>query len=152
VITANMLAWLQQLLASMFAMFGFENKTATIIILGLDNAGKTTLLHKMQTGKVLSFAPTEIARDEHFSFGGVTFRAWDLGGHEAVRHLWQDYCVGAGAVVFMVDSADRERLAEAATELASVLRLPGVEEVPVAVLLNKVRDARVTPSESLAPC
>ena len=64
-------------------------------------------------------------------------RAWDLGGHEAVRELWRDYYLQADAILFMVDSADVERFGEARDELAALMDDPALRAVPVAVLANK---------------
>jgi hypothetical protein len=54
---------------------------------GLDNAGKSTLLHKLCNQEVRAFVPTTKAHAKTFSLGSITFTAWDLGGHEQVRHV-----------------------------------------------------------------
>jgi GTPase SAR1 family protein len=64
-------------------------------------------------------------------------RAWDLGGHEAVRELWRDYYLQADAILFMVDTADLERVPEARDELHALMDDPDLRAVPVAVLANK---------------
>ena len=97
-------AWVSYLLEQL----GFSaDKRGTVVLCGLDNAGKTTLLLRCTTGSVVSVPPTQRARDESFKLGGVTFKAWDLGGHEAVRHLWAKFCGGADGIVFMIDAAGR---------------------------------------------
>merc|ERR1712070_1154196 len=108
-------------LSWLWALLVRRNRTAKVVILGLDNAGKTTLLHKLKTGLVKSFIPTHRAHVESFAFGNVNFTAWDLGGHEAVRSLWEEYYTEGDALVFVVDSADDERLPEARKELHGVL-------------------------------
>jgi GTPase SAR1 family protein len=98
-------------------------KEGRLLLLGLDNAGKTTLLHKLATGgDIRPYPPTDRPRTDSFRFNNVTFQAWDLGGHEAVRHLWEDY-VGAdvNAVLFLVDAVDRDRFEEAGYELDALL-------------------------------
>ena len=74
--------------------------------MGLDNAGKTTLLHRLRTGSVQPFPPTDRPNLETFRMpsagSGIAFAAWDLGGHEAVRHLWEDYACDADAVVWLL--------------------------------------------------
>ena len=114
---------------------------ATLVVLGLDNAGKTTLLHRMRTGEFKQFVPTERAMphsgegfvveaagngsDGRDGGGTVSFCAWDLGGHEAVRHLWEDYIYsgedGCQGVVFCVDAADLSRIVEARDELVELV-------------------------------
>ena len=124
-------SWLQTLWNSLFT-----NKKGTLLLLGLDNAGKTTLLYALQTGTIQSFPPTDRPDVQEYKFGGVTFQAWDLGGHEAVRHLWDDYCHNLSAIVFVVDASDVERLEEAGYELDH-LRNAMDDPPPMALLLNK---------------
>lgn len=78
----------------------------------------------------------KLQKDE-FVAGGVTFKAWDMGGHEAVRHVWDDFLPTAGGVVFVVDAADQARLEEAEEELSALARDSALDDVPIAVLFNK---------------
>eukprot|EP00536_Pseudo-nitzschia_multiseries_P003682 jgi/Psemu1/186452/e_gw1.58.24.1 len=118
----------------------FEGKEGSLVVLGLDNAGKTTMLHRLRTGgDVRSFPPTDRPQQtEQFETStGVRFSAWDLGGHEAVRHLWQDYACDTSAVLFLIDAVDSARFEEAAFELDALIGEKVVEDLPVAILLNK---------------
>jgi len=108
-----------------------------MLLLGLDNAGKTTLLHKLQYGWIRSFIPTQRAQLEEITLGNVVFRTWDLGGHEQVRNLWRDYFFEADAVVFVVDIADQSRIHEAREELDGLLKDEGLAGVPIVILANK---------------
>eukprot|EP00742_Colponemidia_sp_Colp-10_P002739 GILJ01002929.1.p1 GENE.GILJ01002929.1~~GILJ01002929.1.p1 ORF type:complete len:185 (+),score=12.97 GILJ01002929.1:48-602(+) len=132
-----MLSGLRDLFYSLLSKLGFLNKNASIVLLGLDNAGKTTLLYKLKTNKMLTFVPTQRAKEEEFTVGSVTFRAWDLGGHQPVRSLWHDYFQEADGVVWVLDAADAERLDEAKQELHQLLTLDEAEKVPVVILANK---------------
>eukprot|EP01114_Cavostelium_apophysatum_P012996 TRINITY_DN3059_c0_g1_i1.p1 TRINITY_DN3059_c0_g1~~TRINITY_DN3059_c0_g1_i1.p1 ORF type:complete len:188 (-),score=36.55 TRINITY_DN3059_c0_g1_i1:14-577(-) len=116
---------------------GFWKKNATILLLGLDNAGKTTLLHKLKHGSVRLVIPTQRAQLQEIELGNVKFRAWDLGGHEQVRSLWKEYFFEADAVIFLVDSADDERFEEAKKELNSLLDDESLKGVPFLILANK---------------
>lgn len=130
-------AW-RSLWDSLWAALGFEGKHGTLLLLGLDNAGKTTLLHRLRTGDIRSFPPTDRPHQtDKFSFQGISFQAWDLGGHEAVRHLWEDYVCECSAVLFLLDAADSERLEEAGYELDALIGQKVVENIPIAVLCNK---------------
>jgi len=110
--------------SSLLQSLGLQTtKSASILLLGLDNAGKTTLLHRLSTqGQLRPFPPTDRPRQDSFQAGNINFQAFDLGGHEAVRHLWEDYVNSQiSAVVFLVDAADVERLEEAGYELDALL-------------------------------
>lgn len=132
-----MLSFLASTLRGILALFGLIKEQRTLIIIGLDNAGKTTLLHKLRYGQVRSFVPTQRPTSEEITVGNVSFKAWDLGGHEAVRVLWQQYEMAADAIVFVIDSADRERLREARAELERTVSLTADSGVLIAVLANK---------------
>lgn len=58
---------------------GFYNREATVVLLGLDNAGKSSLQHRLKTGSMMSFVPTQKPREEEVVIGGLTVRAWDMG-------------------------------------------------------------------------
>lgn len=124
---------------TLWKALGFQGKTGTLVVLGLDNAGKTTLLHRLRTGDVQSFPPTDRPHlaTETFVYQNISFAAWDLGGHEAVRHLWEDYVCESSAVLFVIDAADSTRLEEAGFELDALIGEKIVQDLPVAVLLNK---------------
>mmetsp|Transcript_48504 Transcript_48504/g.82799 ORF Transcript_48504/g.82799 Transcript_48504/m.82799 type:complete len:102 (+) Transcript_48504:57-362(+) len=78
-------SWLGEYLSSFLSGLGLLNKEASILIVGLDNAGKSTLMHRLAKGSFGSFPPTEKPSCDEFQAAGVKFKAWDLGGHEAVR-------------------------------------------------------------------
>lgn len=123
---------------SLWYALGLKNKEGTLLLLGLDNAGKTTLLHRLRTGSLRTFPPTDRPHNtESFTYQNMTLKAWDLGGHEAVRHMWQDYVCECKAVLFVVDAADVERLDEVGYELDALLAEGVLEGLPVALLLNK---------------
>jgi len=131
---------LKRLVDALWFSLGLRGKQGSLLLLGLDNAGKTTLLHRLRTGDIRSFPPTDRPHyvDQPFSFQGIQFSAWDLGGHEAVRHLWEDYVSDqVSAVLFLVDSADTERLEEAAYELDALIGEQMLAGLPVAIMLNK---------------
>lgn len=122
---------------SLWSALGFKGKEGTLLLLGLDNAGKTTLLHRLRTGGVRNFPPTDRPSSETFTYQGITFSAWDLGGHEAVRHLWEDYVCECKAVLFLVDASDSERLEEVGYELDALIAEKVVQDLPIALLFNK---------------
>mmetsp|Transcript_24063 Transcript_24063/g.66948 ORF Transcript_24063/g.66948 Transcript_24063/m.66948 type:complete len:228 (-) Transcript_24063:101-784(-) len=115
-----------------------ETLDARLLFLGLDNAGKTTLLQMLKNDRMVAQVPTVHPQSEELVLDKVRFMAFDLAGHETGRRLWKDYFCGAGAVLFMVDAGDRTRFAEAAEELAHLLKEPALAAVPMAVLGQKV--------------
>lgn len=136
---------------SLMASLGLGGgKEGTLLLLGLDNAGKTTLLHRLRTGDVKHFPPTDRPyQSDKFSFQGLTFQAWDLGGHEAVRHIWEDYACECSAVIFLVDATDTSRIEEAGFELDALIGEKLVEGIPIAVLFNKCDLPAAVPSRDI---
>ena len=76
----------------------FERREMKICILGLDNAGKTTLMYKMTLGAVVATAPTIGSNTEVFEYRNLKFLLWDVGGQTALRANWAQYLVSADAV------------------------------------------------------
>ena len=146
----GILSYFKSFLQSLLRSLGLYQKSGTILLLGLDNSGKSTFLHKLRTNSILSFPPTERPHVETFHAEGVTFAGWDLGGHEAVRHLWEDYVCEASAVLFLVDASDSTRLVEVGEELDALVHDGIIEDVPLAILLNKCDLESALPSQYIA--
>ena len=113
--------WIFDYLYKALNWIGLANKDATILFLGLDNAGKTTLLHMLRDNKVEVHEPTRHAQSEDLVMGSVKFTTYDLGGHYAARRIWKDYFVKIDGIVFLVDAANPSRFDEAKEELNALL-------------------------------
>eukprot|EP00933_Yihiella_yeosuensis_P022231 TRINITY_DN17495_c0_g1_i3.p1 TRINITY_DN17495_c0_g1~~TRINITY_DN17495_c0_g1_i3.p1 ORF type:complete len:222 (-),score=67.08 TRINITY_DN17495_c0_g1_i3:105-770(-) len=111
---------------------------AMLLFLGLDNAGKTTLLQMLKNDRMVAQVPTLHPSAEEIVIDKVRYKAMDLAGHETGRRLWKEYFKIAGAILFLVDAADRSRFPEAAEELACLMKESSLESTPVAVLAQKV--------------
>eukprot|EP00933_Yihiella_yeosuensis_P050121 TRINITY_DN47888_c0_g1_i1.p1 TRINITY_DN47888_c0_g1~~TRINITY_DN47888_c0_g1_i1.p1 ORF type:complete len:203 (-),score=38.78 TRINITY_DN47888_c0_g1_i1:104-712(-) len=138
----SILSWLNELpnfLHELIQSIGLlSRKKAKIVFLGLDNAGKTTLLHVLKDGRVSASPPTLHPHPEELIMYGICFRTFDLGGHETARRLWKEYYLSVDGIVFLVDAVDRTRFNEAREELSKLLEDPGLADVPIAVLGNKI--------------
>ncbi|XP_033911229.2 uncharacterized protein LOC117433239 [Acipenser ruthenus] len=111
---------------------------ARILMLGLDAAGKTTILYKLKLNEAISTIPTIGFNVETVEpMRGVSFTVWDVGGQGKIRALWKHYYTNAEGLLFVVDSSDPERFDEARGELEGILSHDEMSKVPFVILANK---------------
>ena len=115
----------------------FGRKEVRMLILGLDNAGKTTILHRLHSGEVVPTVPTIGFEVETVTIRNVKIQVWDLGGQSSIRPYWRCYASNTSGLVYVVDASDKERLAEAGQELKVLLQEHELNQVPLLVLANK---------------
>ncbi|XP_039164182.1 GTP-binding protein SAR1B isoform X1 [Eucalyptus grandis] len=145
------------------ASLGLRQEEAKISLLGLDNAGKTTLLRMLKDERLVLPLPTQFPTSEGLRIGKTKFKAFDLGGSQIARRVWPDYYAkvkllcfslllnvaplffsplerssSADAVVYVVDACDKERFAESKRELDALLSDEALAKVPFLVLGNKI--------------
>jgi ADP-ribosylation factor protein 1 len=89
-----------------------SSREVRILMLGLDAAGKTTILYKLKLGEVVSTIPTIGFNVESVEYKNISFTVWDVGGQTKIRPLWRHYFHSTEALIFVVDSADKQRLEE----------------------------------------
>merc|ERR1712183_291824 len=90
-------------------------------MVGLDAAGKTTVLYKLKLGEIVTTIPTIGFNVETVEYKNISFTVWDVGGQDKIRPLWRHYFQNTQGLIFVVDSNDTERIGEARDELARML-------------------------------
>merc|ERR550514_2541999 len=118
------------------ALFG--SREVRILILGLDNAGKTTILYRLQVDEPIGqTVPTIGFNVETLAYKNIKFQVWDLGGQTSIRPYWRCYYPNTDAIIFVVDSCDGERLGIAKQELLAMLEEEELKDAILLVLANK---------------
>eukprot|EP01114_Cavostelium_apophysatum_P001176 TRINITY_DN10_c0_g1_i1.p1 TRINITY_DN10_c0_g1~~TRINITY_DN10_c0_g1_i1.p1 ORF type:complete len:181 (-),score=63.13 TRINITY_DN10_c0_g1_i1:71-613(-) len=115
----------------------FSKKDMRILMVGLDAAGKTTILYKLKLGEIVTTIPTIGFNVETVEYKNINFTVWDVGGQDKIRPLWRHYFQNTQGLIFVVDSNDRERIAEAAEELNKMLNEDELRDAAVLVFANK---------------
>ncbi|XP_058730351.1 uncharacterized protein LOC131623950 [Vicia villosa] len=115
----------------------FGNTEMRVVMLGLDAAGKTTILYKLHIGEVLSTVPTIGFNVEKVQYKNVIFTVWDVGGQEKLRALWRHYFNNTDGLIYVVDSLDRERIGKAKQEFQNIINDPFMLNSVILVLANK---------------
>jgi ADP-ribosylation factor 1/2 len=112
-------------------------KDLRILMVGLDAAGKTTILYKLKLGELVTTIPTIGFNVETIEYKGICFSVWDVGGQDKIRPLWRHYYHNTQGIIFVVDSNDRERVELARDELHKMLSEEELQDAVVLVLANK---------------
>ncbi|NXH14939.1 ARF4 factor, partial [Bucco capensis] len=107
------------------------------ILVGLDAAGKTTILYKLKLGEIVTTIPTIGFNVETVEYKNICFTVWDVGGQDKIRPLWRHYFQNTQGLIFVVDSNDRERIAEAAEELQKMLDEDELRDAVLLLFANK---------------
>jgi small GTP-binding protein len=123
-------------------------KEVRLLMLGLDAAGKTTILYQLKMGETVKTIPTIGFNVETLDYKGLNFTVWDVGGQDKIRILWKHYYLGTDGLIFVVDSNDRDRIDEAAEELRKMLNEPELKDVILLIMANKQDiNGSMTPGE-----
>ena len=112
-------------------------KDVRILMVGLDAAGKTTILYQLKMGETIKTIPTIGFNVETLDYKGLNFTVWDVGGQDKIRVLWKHYYQNTDGLIFVVDSNDRDRIEDAAEELKKMLAEEELKDCCVLVLANK---------------
>lgn len=115
---------------------GFFIKKLDMVIIGLENSGKSTLLSALTNGQPTDTVPTIGLNVKVIQKGRVQMKCWDIGGQVQYRSEWSQYCKGCDVVLFVVDAAAPQKLSTARKELHKLLGSIGSK--PLLVLANKI--------------
>ncbi|XP_071851006.1 ADP-ribosylation factor 6 [Apostichopus japonicus] len=115
----------------------FGRREMRILMLGLDAAGKTTILYKLKLGQSVTTIPTVGFNVETVSYKKVNFNVWDVGGQDKIRPLWRHYYTGTQGLIFVVDCADVDRIEEAKQELHRIINDREMKDTLILIFANK---------------
>jgi len=127
-----------------FWKYLFSKTEYFILILGLDHAGKTTLLEEIKTKYTKTpglphqnIIPTVGLNIARIIYEKVKLVFWDLGGQSQLRSIWDKYYADVHAVIYVIDSSDKERFDESKDELESIIKHEKLQDVPILLFFNK---------------
>ncbi|XP_031785077.1 ADP-ribosylation factor-like protein 5B [Nasonia vitripennis] len=123
------------LFSKLWSLFG--NEEHKIVMVGLDNAGKTTILYQFLMNEVVHTSPTIGSNVEEVVWKNIHFIMWDLGGQQSLRAAWSTYYTNTEFIIVVIDSMDRERLGVIREELYSMLERDELNKAAVLVYANK---------------
>ncbi|KAL0487237.1 ADP-ribosylation factor [Acrasis kona] len=130
-----------------YMMSFFWKKNLQILFVGLDSAGRTTMLYYFKLGKAIDVYPTIGFNCEEIQFNNTTIKMFDVGGGDKIRPLWRHYYKDTNVIAFVVDSADHSRMSEAKQEIFNLLNDPLLDpNILFLIYANKQdrRDAKST--------
>ena len=125
-------------------------KEARLLILGLDNAGKTCILKKLSDEDITHIMPTQGFNIKAITQEGFKLNVWDIGGQRAIRPYWRHYFGETNALIYVIDSADKARLEESSAELEQLLDEEKLAGVPLLVFANKQDLMGAAPPSAIA--
>jgi len=127
-----------------------NQKEARILVLGLDNAGKTTILKKLSEEDISHIMPTQGFNIKSLVHDGFKLNVWDIGGQKTIRPYWSNYFESSDCLVYVIDSSDRRRLEESGSELNELLQEDKLANVPLLIFANKQDLLQALPADEIA--
>ncbi|KAJ6222492.1 hypothetical protein RDWZM_001037 [Blomia tropicalis] len=113
------------------------NRELRILLLGLDNAGKTTILKKLASEDITHITPTQGFNIKSVQSPGFKLNVWDIGGQRKIRPYWRNYFEDTDVLIYVIDSADKKRFEETSVELNELLSEEKLATVPLLIYANK---------------
>ncbi|KAJ3029774.1 UNVERIFIED_CONTAM: ADP-ribosylation factor protein 3 [Siphonaria sp. JEL0065] len=127
-----------------------KEKQVRFLILGLDNAGKTSILKRLAQEDITQVKPTQGFNIKSVTQDGINMNVWDIGGQKAIRPYWRNYFDATNVLIYVIDSSDRVRLEETGLELNQLLEEAKLAEVPLLVFANKQDLVNAIPGDEIA--
>ena len=125
------------ILSKIIEFFTKNRNNFKIIILGMQNAGKTTILYRLSLGQMVKTTPTIGSNVEELTYNNVKFQAWDLGGQESTRSVWDVYYLNTDAVVYVIDSQDEEYFEESKAQFHKLIHNQTLKNAIILIFANK---------------
>ncbi|KYQ89077.1 ARF-like protein [Tieghemostelium lacteum] len=114
-----------------------KEKELRLLILGLDNAGKTTILKKFNDEDITTISPTLGFNIQTLTYAGYKLNIWDIGGQKALRSYWRNYYEENDAVIWVIDSSDIRRIEDCKLELKKLLEEEKLAGASFLIFANK---------------
>nr|CAD7196345.1 unnamed protein product [Timema douglasi] len=142
-VTEGLLSILRKLKSS-------PEKELRLLLLGLDNAGKTTLLKSLASEDIAHVTPTQGFNIKSVQSEGFKLNVWDIGGQRKIRPYWRNYFENTDVLIYVIDSSDRKRLDETGQELEELLSEDKLVNVPLLIYANKQDLLHAAPAAEIA--
>ena len=124
------------ILSKILDFFSRSRNNFKIIILGIQNAGKTTILYRLSIGQLIKTTPTIGSNVEEISYNNVKLQAWDLGGQESTRSVWNVYYVNTDAIIYVIDTHD-ENYDDSKAQFYKLLETDALKNAIILIYANK---------------
>ncbi|KTF73940.1 hypothetical protein cypCar_00025804 [Cyprinus carpio] len=138
------------LLSVMQKLRGSTELELRIVLLGLDNAGKTTLLKCLASEDVSTITPTQGFNIKSVASHGMKLNVWDIGGQRKIRPFWKKYLENTDLLVYVIDSTDKKRFEETGLELSELIDEENLAGVPILIFANKQDLGTASPASEIA--
>jgi small GTP-binding protein len=125
------------ILSKIIEFFTRSRNNFKILLLGMQNAGKTTILYRLSLGQVVKTTPTIGSNVEELIYENVKFQAWDLGGQESTRSVWDVYYMNTDGVIYVIDSQDENNYEESKNQFHKIIKNATLKNSTILIFANK---------------
>ena len=125
------------LITKILDFFSGSKNNFKILILGIQNAGKTSILYRLSLGQFVKTTPTIGSNVEEINHQNVKMQAWDLGGQEKMRSVWDVYYLNSDAIIYVIDSNDFENFEESKNQFYLLLKNEALKNAVLLIFANK---------------